>query len=363
MSHEDSTPQKYLDWDALQTLYQNVPQPLNKFQAEYVWIGGSGMDLRSKTKTFDHAILSVADLPDWNFDGSSTGQAPGHQSEVIIKPRAIFKDPFRGGGNVLVMADCYDMEGNAIPTNTRNPANQIFEKCKTHHPWFGLEQEYTIFQADGRTPLGWPRGGFPGPQGPYYCSTGTANAFGRYIADAHYRCCLYAGVKIAGQNGEVMPGQWEYQIGPCEGISIGDHMWMGRYILHRVSEIFRVVISFDPKPIEGDWNGAGCHTNVSTEAMRAEGGLKVIYEAMNKLQEKHVEHIEVYGKGNERRLTGRHETQSINKFSFGVADRGASVRIPYQTAQEGKGYFEDRRPASNCDPYTVCSKIADTICL
>jgi len=261
------------------------------------------------------------------------------------------------------MADCYDMNGKPIPSNTRAPAEEIFEKIKDQHIWFGLEQEYTMFQADGRTPLGWPKGGFPKPQGPYYCGTGTANAFGRYVADALYRCALYAGVKIAGQNGEVMPGQWEFQVGPCEGNSVGDHLWMARYLLHRVSELFLVVISFDPKPIEGDWNGAGCHTNVSTEAMRNEGGIKVIYEAMTKLQAKHQEHIEVYGAGNERRLTGKHETQSINKFSFGVADRGASIRIPYQTAQDGKGYFEDRRPASNCDPYTVSAKIANTICL
>jgi len=355
---------KYLDFETLQHIFNTMPLPKDKIQAEYVWIGGSGMDLRSKTRTLDISeVKSLADLPEWNYDGSSTGQAPGHHSDVVIKARAWFKDPFRGGNNVLVMCDTYDMSGTPIPTNTRFPAQQIFDKVADKEYWFGIEQEYTILQEDGRTPFGWPRGGFPGPQGPYYCSAGTANAYGRCVPEALYRACLAAGVKIAGQNAEVMPGQWEYQIGPCLGISVGDHMWMSRYILHRVSEIFRVVVSFDPKPIDGDWNGAGCHTNVSTKEMREEGGLKAIYDAMPKLQAKHQEHIEVYGKGNERRLTGRHETQSIHKFSFGVADRGSSIRIPFGTAQDGKGYFEDRRPASNCDPYTVASKIAETVSL
>ena len=213
------------------------------------------------------------------------------------------------------------------------------------------------------TPYGWPKNGYPRPQGPFYCSAGAENAYGRRVADAHYRACLYAGVKVSGTNAEVMPGQWEYQVGPCVGITSGDDMTMSRYIMHRVCEDFGVVCSFDPKPIAGDWNGAGCHTNFSTKEMREDGGFAKIIEAVEKLGKKHLEHIAAYGEGNERRLTGAHETAPITKFSYGVAHRGASVRIPRQAKLEGKGYFEDRRPASNMDPYVVTAKIVKTCLL
>jgi len=341
-----------------------------KVQAEYIWIGGSGQDLRSKAKTLDlNRIPTLKDLPEWNYDGSSTGQAEGHDSEIIIKPQAIFRDPFRRGNNVLVMCDTYGYvdekrtELKPIPTNTRFAASEIMIKAAKEEPWFGIEQEYTIFNRDGKTPLGWPKGGFPAPQGPYYCGAGADKAFGRPLVEAHYRACLYAGVKIAGINGEVMPGQWEYQVGPCEGIDSGDHLWVSRYIMHRLAEQFGVIVSFHPKPIEGDWNGAGCHTNYSTKAMRAEGGLAVIEEAIKKLSVKHKEHIAVYGEHNSKRLTGKHETASIERFSSGVANRGASVRIPTQAARENKGYFEDRRPASNMDPYLVTAIVVQTTCL
>jgi glutamine synthetase len=331
--------------------------------AEYVWIGGSGQDLRCKTRTLAGPINSPADLPVWNFDGSSTGQAPGHDSEVLLRPQAIFKDPFRGGNNILVMCDCVAPDGTPIESNTRDPANKVFEQIKDQETWFGIEQEYTLFNPDKITPLGWPHGGFPGPQGPYYCAIGAEKSFGRPIVEAHYRACLYAGIKIAGVNGEVMPGQWEYQIGPCVGIESGDHVWMARYIMERITELYGVVISVDPKPIPGDWNGAGCHTNYSTKAMREAGGYKVIIDAIEKLGKKHAEHIAAYGVGNERRLTGLHETASINDFSYGVANRGCSIRIPRTTEADQKGYLEDRRPASNMDPYVVTGMIAKTTCL
>jgi len=237
------------------------------------------------------------------------------------------------------------------------------EKAKQSVPWFGIEQEYTLFNPDAQTPLGWPVNGFPGPQGPYYCSNGANRAYGRRVVEAHYKACLYAGISISGINAEVMPGQWEYQVGPCEGISSGDQLWISRYLMERVCEDFGVIVSFDPKPKSGDWNGAGCHTNYSTKAMREDGGYELIVAACKKLAAKHDEHIALYGAGNERRLTGAHETAPINKFSYGVANRGASIRIPRQAKLEGKGYFEDRRPASNMDPYVVTAKIVQTTVL
>lgn len=301
----------------------------------------------------------------WNYDGSSTGQAPGKDSEVYLKPVAMYPDPWRRGDNILVMCEACLPDGNLtpIPTNTRNAAAKLFNSKLGEEPWFGIEQEYTLYHKNGKTPLGFPEEGYPRPQGPYYCSIGLENAFGRRVVEAHYRACLYAGVKISGINAEVMPGQWEYQVGPCTGIESGDQLWLSRYIMQRVCEDFGVRVSFDPKPVMGDWNGAGCHTNYSTKAMREAGGYEVIITAVEKLGQKHQEHIDVYGKGNERRLTGAHETAPIDKFSYGVANRGASIRIPRQAKLEGKGYFEDRRPASNMDPYVVTSKIFQTTCL
>ncbi|TMW59252.1 hypothetical protein Poli38472_004321 [Pythium oligandrum] len=343
--------------------YMDLPQPEDAVLAEYVWIGGSGEDLRCKTKTLTKVPTSIEELPIWNFDGSSTGQAPGEDSEVLLRPAAIFKDPFRKGNNIIVLCDCLKPDMTPITNNTRVECARVMKATEAHEPWFGIEQEYTLFEADKATPYGWPKGGYPGPQGPYYCGAGAHSAFGRLIVDAHYRACLYAGIKISGINAEVMPGQWEYQVGPCLGMEAGDHLWVSRYILLRVCEDFGVNVSWDPKPIPGDWNGAGCHTNYSTKEMREDGGMAKIIEAIEKLKLKHKVHIAAYGQGNERRLTGKHETASIESFSYGVANRGASVRIPRSAEADGKGYFEDRRPASNMDPYVVTARIVKTTIL
>jgi len=336
--------------------------------AEYVWMGASGtsggFDMRCKTKTLPRKPASIADLPVWNYDGSSTGQAPGENSEVLLRPAAIFADPFRRGDNILVLCDAILPRTNEpIPTNTRAAAKICFDQKPENVPWFGIEQEYTLMKKDGHTPLGFPDVGYPAAQGPYYCGAGFDSAIGRPIADTHYKACLYAGLKIAGINAEVMPGQWEYQIGPCTGIESGDHMWMSRYLMLRVCELMGCNVSFDPKPASGDWNGAGCHTNYSTQAMRDAGGYTKIIEACEKLGKKHEEHIRVYGEGNERRLTGAHETANISTFKYGVADRGASIRIPTDTEAAQCGYLEDRRPASNMDPYVVTAKIYTTTVL
>lgn len=340
---------------------KNLKTPGN-VQAEYIWIDGFG-GTRSKGRTLvrNDVPTDPADLPDWNYDGSSTGQAPGDDSEVVLKPRAIFKDPFRGEAAILVMCDTYDPAGNALPTNKRLACDGVMTKAKDLKPWFGIEQEYFL-EKDGR-PLGFPERGYPEPQGPYYCGAGGDKAYGRDIADAHWKACLYAGIQISGINGEVAPGQWEFQVGPCEGIKSGDQLWVARYILCRVAEMAGLGVNFEVKPVLGDWNGSGCHTNYSTEPMRQDGGYeKAIIPALELLSKKQKEHMAVYGKGNEARCTGAHETASYDKFSWGVANRGASCRVGHDTAKEGKGYFEDRRPGSNMDPYEVTGLLVSTTC-
>ncbi|XP_071040825.1 glutamine synthetase 2 cytoplasmic [Parasteatoda tepidariorum] len=346
--------------------YLNLPQPEDKVQCMYVWIDGTGEQLRAKTKTLDFVPKHPSDLPVWNFDGSSTYQAEGSNSDIYLHPVALYNDPFRGGNNKLVLCETYKFNGQPTDSNKRKTCVEVMDKAKAEKPWFGIEQEYTLLDCD-KHPFGWPKNGFPGPQGPYYCGVGADKVYGRDVEEAHYRACMYAGIPICGTNAEVMPAQWEFQVGPSEGVAIGDDLWMSRFILQRVAEDFGVVVTFDPKPIPGDWNGAGAHTNFSTKAMREKGGLKEIEKAIERLSKHHDRHIQAYdpkqGKDNERRLTGFHETSSIHDFSAGVANRGASIRIPRQVAQEGMGYLEDRRPSSNCDPYSVAEVIVRTVCL
>ncbi|CAH0387743.1 unnamed protein product [Bemisia tabaci] len=345
--------------------FHAIPQPDNKIRAEYIWIDGE-YGIRSKTRTLDFLPKSVQDLPEWNYDGSSCYQSQGSNSDTYLIPVAMFKDPFRLGNNKLVLCDTYKHDRTPTETNQRHTCIKVMEAAKDQKPWFGIEQEYTLLDMDGR-PFGWPKCGFPGPQGPYYCGVGADKVYARDIVEAHYNACLYAGVNISGINAEVMPSQWEFQVGPCEGITIGDELWMARFLLHRVAEEFGVVVTLDPKPMEGDWNGAGAHCNFSTEAMRKPNGIVEIQNAITKLSKHHDRHIQAYdpkkGADNARRLTGKHETSSIHDFSSGVANRGASIRIPRGCAEEGKGYLEDRRPSSNCDPYAVSEAIVRTCCL
>ena len=330
---------------------------------EYIWIGGKN-ELRSKTKVMNEEVYSIDNLSNWNYDGSSTLQASGDDSEVIIKPRALFNDPFRGNNHKLVLCDTYTVSDIPLENNHRHWANELFEQKLEEEPWFGLEQEY--FMVDIKTGL--PIGYNPEKtQGQYYCSVGAENAFGRIIAEKHLNACIFAGVKVSGINAEVAPGQWEYQIGPCVGIEQGDHLCMARYLLQRIGEIHGVSINIDTKPLKGDWNGSGCHSNYSTKNMREgngnKSGLMYIEEAIEKLSLKHDEHMKLYGSGNEERMTGAHETASFDKFSHGIANRGASVRIGNENYKNQKGYFEDRRPGSNCDPYLVTGIMFKTTCL
>ncbi|KAI9020950.1 hypothetical protein CLU79DRAFT_754485 [Phycomyces nitens] len=341
--------QKYLELDQK-----------GQVQVEYVWIDGFNQ-LRSKTKTVDKIPKSAACLSEWNYDGSSTGQSTGRDSDILIRPVALFSDPFRGGNNKFVICDTYNPDGTPHATNYRSSCEKIMTEHADKKPWFGIEQEYMLFDPETNKPYGWPKHGLPEPQGKYYCGVGSGKIFGRDIIEAHYRACLFAGVNISGVNAEVAPGQFEFQVGPCEGISMGDHLWAARYLLDRVAEDFGIIVSIHPKPVKGEWNGAGCHTNFSSLEMREEGGFAAIEAAIKKLSLRHSEHIAVYGQDNDQRLTGRHETGRIDQFSAGVANRGVSIRIPRHVEKEGKGYFEDRRPASNIDPYRVTDIVMKSI--
>ena len=331
----------------------------------YVWIDGTGENLRAKTRTLEFVPETPSQIPIWNYDGSSTGQAEGNNSDTYITPVMMYADPFRGGNNKLVLCETYKHDKKTpTETNRRRECALLMERAKDQHPQFGIEQEYTILNQN-KWPLGWPDNGYPAPQGPYYCGVGTVS--GRDVVESHYRACLYSGVKICGTNAEVMLAQWEFQVGICEGLTMGDDLWMGRFLLQRTAEDFGVNISFNPKPMPGDWNGSGAHCNFSTEAMRKPGGRAEIDAAIELLEKHHTRHIKAYdpnqGKDNARRLTGQHETSSIHHFSHGVANRGASIRIPRDVDEKGYGYLEDRRPSSNSDPYSVTGAIVKTVCL
>jgi len=336
--------------------------------AEYIWIGGSGQDVRSKTMVIHKKVNSLEDLPYWNFDGSSTKQATTSSSEVIMKPVYKCPDPFRIKSlpnAILVLCETLetDYKTPAI-ANFRSVAAQIMENAKDHKPWFGFEQEYILLRPEGTItePLGFPKHGYARPQGDYYCGIGASSAIGRAIAESHLKACLAADLTMSGLNAEVFPGQWEFQVGPVEGIQGCDQLWVSRYILKRVAEDYGVDVTFEPKPVQGDWNGTGMHTNFSSTITRAEGGLEKIIGYMEKLSVKHTDHVKVYGTNNHLRLTGHHETSSMKKFSYDIAHRGCSVRIPSTTAANKSGYFEDRRPAGNSDPYLVGGMLVDTVC-
>ena len=334
---------------------------MSRVKAEYIWIDGHmpTAKLRSKTKIIDGEVTSLENLPDWGFDGSSTQQAEGHFSDCLLKPVCFIPDPIRGGIDILVMCEVFNADGTVHQSNHRAKLRKLAEKFKSEECWFGIEQEYTFF--DGIKPLGWPDNGFPAAQGGYYCGVGSDEVYGRDIVEDHMQACLDAGINLSGINAEVMPGQWEFQVGPSGPLEVSDHLWIARWLLYRIGEDYEVSATLDPKPVKGDWNGAGAHTNFSTKSMRESGGLKFIEQACEKLKSKHSEHIDVYGADNEQRLTGMHETCSIKDFRYGVSDRGASIRIPMQTSKDGCGYLEDRRPSANMDPYRVCAALMDTI--
>ncbi len=332
---------------------------MSKSKLEYIWLDGYDptQSLRSKTKIVDDFSGDLADAPIWAFDGSSTEQADGSASDCLLKPVSVFADPDRfGGDGWLVMAEVLSADGSAHASNGRATIDDDDDDF-----WFGFEQEYTIIDPDTGRPLGFPKEGFPAPQGPYYTSVGTQNAYGRELVDEHLHLCLAAGLNVEGINAEVMMGQWEFQIFAKGAGRSGDEMWVGRYLLERTAEKYGLVIDWHPKPIKGDWNGSGMHANFSNDAMRTAGNKETFIQICEEFSKHIQEHIAVYGADNDHRLTGLHETQAIDKFSYGEYDRGASIRIPIGTIDDGwNGRLEDRRPASNADPYKVAAVIIKT---
>jgi glutamine synthetase len=341
--------------------------------AEYIWIDGGRPTARVRSKTRvlpDGAgsgvfsdVARLGDLPEWSFDGSSTEQASGDRSDCVLKPVRVIHDPIRGGHHVLVLCEVMNADGSPHVSNTRADLRLLLEESPSLDTWAGFEQEYTLF--DGSKPLGFPsERRFPPAQGPYYCGVGADEVAGRDLVEEHLELSLKAGIPVTGINAEVMPGQWEFQVGGpnIDMLEASDYVWLARWLLYRVGEGYGISATLDPKPVPGDWNGAGMHTNFSTAQTRGEGGMEAIEKILNTMRDRVSEHLSAYGDGYEIRLTGKHETCRYDDFRWGVSDRTASVRIPLQTNREGKGYFEDRRPNANADPYRVsCELVRSTV--
>jgi glutamine synthetase len=329
---------------------------MQNYKCEYIWLDGyqPEANLRSKTKVITKSEApTLGNLPLWSYDGSSTKQAEGSSSDCILRPVKVLKDAGRENG-YLVM--CEVLNPDLTPHSTNNRAK--FDDVKDF--WLGFEQEYVITQNG--LPLGFPAEGYPEPQGKYYCGVGSKSVVARDFVEEHLDLCLACGLNITGVNAEVMVGQWEFQLLGTDAKSAADDLYMARYLLLRVAEKYDVEIELHPKPVKGDWNGSGMHTNFSNERMRTEGGEAYFKEILESFKEHHAEHIANYGSLNEQRLTGLHETQSMDRFSYGISDRGASIRIPITTVENNwVGYLEDRRPASNACPYLVTAKILERV--
>ena len=327
------------------------------YKFEYIWLDGYTPEpnLRSKTKVinFTKEDFTISDLPIWTFDGSSTKQAEGIDSDCLLKPVKMIKDPQRKNG-YLVLCEVLN------PDETPHESNMRSKITDDSNLWLGFEQEFFIYKKG--VPLGHSDVSLR-PQGEYYCGIGYENVSGRDIIEHHLDVCLSAGLNMTGINAEVALGQWEYQVMGKGTLEACDQLIISRYLLNRLSETYGVSIIYHPKPLGNtDWNGSGMHTNFSTKQMREEGGKELFDEIFRVLKSNHSKHIEVYGSDNEKRLTGKHETQSIDKFSWGVSDRGASIRIPQSTVKNGwRGYLEDRRPASNACPYNIAKQLTESL--
>lgn len=313
--------------------------------------------LRGKTKIVSDFSGKLEDCPEWSFDGSSTEQAEGGSSDCILKPVYICPDPAIENG-YIVMTEVLNADGSPHPSNARATIEDDDADF-----WFGFEQEYFLMDPETKLPIGFPAGGYPAPQGPYYCGVGGQNVFGRDFKDEHLDLCIAAGLNIEGTNGEVAAGQWEWQIFAKGAHQAGDEIWIGRFLMERLSEAYGLYVEYHPKPLgKTDWNGSGMHANFSNSYLRSAASQEKVEKVCEAFRGVVDEHIAVYGAHNEERLTGDHETAAITDFSYGVSDRGASIRIPLYTVAHGwSGYLEDRRPSSNADPYKVAARIIKTV--
>lgn len=329
-----------------------------KMKLEYIWLDGyqPTQSLRSKTRVESDFGGTLEECPMWSFDGSSTEQADGSDSDCLLKPVAIYPDPDRKNA-YLVMTEVLNADGSPHPSNGRATIDDDDLDF-----WFGFEQEYFLWDIDLQLPPGFPENGFPRPQGPYYCSVGAMNTYGRDIVEEHLDICLEANINVEGINAEVAAGQWEFQVFAKGAKQAGDETWMARYLLERTGERYGYAINWHPKPLgDTDWNGSGMHANFSNRAMREDGKEEIFTKICEEFSKNIERHISVYGADNDQRLTGKHETQSIEMFSYGISDRGASIRIPITTPADGwVGRLEDRRTASNADPYKVAAAIIKT---
>lgn len=355
---------------------------MDKLKLEFIWLDGYNTpNLRAKTKIIEHSdnnalrlrnldFKNPENIPEWSFDGSSTQQATGDNSDCILKPVKVVHNHFDDDltqrqiitESLLVLCEVFNADDTPHKSNTRAKLQQTNDKYQKYDMQFGFEQEFVIYEDLENRPYNWPLNGFPAEQGRYYCGVGGDVAWGRKILDDFIKIALLADLQIGGINAEVMPSQWEFQVGPLSALEVSDQLWLARYILNRVAEQHNANIKLDSKPIAGDWNGNGNHLNFSTAQMREDCPQELIKRIGKELEECHDEHIKEYGLGNELRLTGQHETCNINEFKIGVSDRTASIRIPINTFKNKKGHMEDRRPSGTVDPYRACNILMKSVC-
>lgn len=336
---------------------------------DYIWVDGfKTPSIRGKTRvlvssserTVEEALAEV-----WNFDGSSTGQGTTNDSERLLVPsRAYHVEENR---YVVLCEVCYP-DDDSTPHETNYRANLIrsiedsfdTEQRDGSGPeiWLGFEQEF--FLTKDNKNIFWPESndGEPINDPRYYCAVGGDSVKYRSIMVEHASVCNNAGINIVGYNSEVSPGQWEYQCFSKDAVKGCDDLWVSRYILSTIAEKHGLGIDWSPKPHSG-WNGSGCHTNFSTRAMREGSGGEGLFDAIIfEMRRNHKDTMLSYGTDNRMRLVGSYETAEYDSFSAGIGSRGASVRIPNSVARNNwNGYMEDRRPASNCDPYRVVNEL------
>jgi glutamine synthetase len=333
---------------------------------EYIWIDANSK-FRSKVKIVD-TLPILEELEIWNFDGSSTGQATGKDSEIFIKPYKIFND-WNNPSYYYVFCECIYPNGLPHITNTRHIAVKYFQNPNVINleTMFGIEQEFFVFKNG--TPLIW-NDTKTEPQGDYYCGNGAKSIKGREYLNEVVKVLNVWDINITGYNFEVAPGQMEIQI--CEkGIDASDNLIAARFVLTRLAEERGWDIDIIPKPSflgTDDWNGSGCHVNFSTKDIRESlltnpySSLYSVAALITNMQTNHVNDIKFFGSENNKlRLGGKNETSSYDTFTYGIANRGSSIRIPRTFVKNLKGYIEDRRPGSDMDPYIVTQIITEYV--